>query len=326
MQRLLSLAATFLIGSAAFAQVEPRVAGDWRCGEESLHIGADGRYQKSTNGQVTESGMISANNGSWTLKSDTGRTDVGSFSFLAGKLTMHGSISGSWTPLTSHPAVTQASPSHSFSTPIHTTNSAAPSNTAKFNSPPSAKNYNSPVAEHQDYNPPQSTQPYTPPSNYWSSQPISTSPDPQVRTAPPSFSNSQPLPAFPNARPFKPLMYVPGAPTYPPGYKPLVGPRPASVNPPGWRPPADHPNDRGPNQDSNGNWVERNHPKPGSAQYTYAADAKPNGRPGDLSSFEQNAAAQWQQRGQSPGYQRVPQGGYIPVMKDNKARSFWRGF
>lgn len=121
-------------------------------------------------------------------------------------------------------------------------------------------------------------------------------------------------------------MYVPGAPSYPPGYKPLVGPRPASVNPPGWRPPPDHPNDRGPNQDSNGNWVERNHPKPVSNPYINAADANRNSRNGDLSSFEQNAAAQWQQRGQAPGYQRVPQGGYIPVMKDGKARSFWRGF
>lgn len=317
MRRVLTLAATFLIGSAAFAQVEPRMAGDWRSGEESLHIGADGRYQKSLNGQVTESGTISANNGNWTLKSDTGRSDTGSFSFLAGNLTMHGGMSGSWSPSSSHPAASQASPSHSF----------APSNTPKSNPPPSAQNYNPPASEHQNYTPTPSSQPYTaPPSSYWSSQPTSTSPDPQVRTAGPSFSNSQPLPAFPNARPFKPLMYVPGPPSYPPGYKPLVDPRPASVNPPGWRPPADHPNDRGPNQDSNGNWVERNHPKPTSAQYINAADVKPNGRRGDLSSFEQNAAIQWQQRGQSPGYQRVPQGGYIPVMKDNKARSFWRGF
>lgn len=323
MQRLLSLAATFLIGSAAFAQVEPRVSGDWRCGEESLHIGADGRYQKSVNGQVTESGTISANNGNWTLKSDTGRSDAGSFSFLAGKLNMHGGISGSWSPLSSRPAVTQVSPAVTQSSPSHS--SSTPSNTAKYIPPPSAQKY-APPAEHQDYNPTSSPQPYTPPSNYWSSQPVSTSPDPQVRTAGPSFSNSQPLPAFPNARPFKPLMYVPGAPTYPPGYKPLVGPRPVSANPPGWRPPADHPNDRGPNQDSNGNWVERNHPKPGSPEYINAASAKPNGRQSDLSSFEQNAAAQWQQRGQAPGYQRVPQGGYIPVMKDNKARSFWRGF
>jgi len=231
MRAVLTLAATFLIGSAAFAQVEPRMAGDWRSGEESLHIGGDGRYQKSLNGQVTESGAISANNGNWTLKSDTGRSDSGSFSFLSGNLTMHGGMSGSWSPSSSHPPGSQPGRSHSIA-PSNTQKSNPPPSTQNYNPPPSAQNYNPPASEHQNYTPAPSSQPYTAPSSsYWSSQPISTSPDPQVRTAGPSFSNSQPLPAFPNAKPFKPLMYVPGPPSYPPGYQPLVGPRPASVNP-----------------------------------------------------------------------------------------------
>ena len=32
---------------------------------------------------------------------------------------------------------------------------------------------------------------------------------------------------------------------------------------------------------------------------------------------------QWQNRPASPGWQTVPRGGYIPVMKDGKARRYW---
>lgn len=89
--------------SHAQAQVEPRVAGEWKVSEGNgqpakvLHIGSDGRYQMTSAGQVVDSGRITASEGAVTLQSESGKREQGRFSMLGGELKMHGgSIEGSW--------------------------------------------------------------------------------------------------------------------------------------------------------------------------------------------------------------------------------------
>lgn len=100
MKRTVLLAGFLLVShQVALAQVEPRIAGDWRDDQgRTWHIGSDGRFQASANGQVVESGRITANEGCLKMQSDSGRTEEGRFSVIGGKLQLHGgNLSGSWT-------------------------------------------------------------------------------------------------------------------------------------------------------------------------------------------------------------------------------------
>lgn len=89
--------------SQALAQVEPRVAGDWKISESNgqpakvLHIGSDGRYQLTSAGAVVDSGRISASEGAVSLQSESGKHEQARFSMIGGELKMHGgSVDGSW--------------------------------------------------------------------------------------------------------------------------------------------------------------------------------------------------------------------------------------
>jgi len=252
------------IACPAVAQVEPRVAGDWQlpssAGEPSklLHIESDGRYRSFVNGQCVDTGMFTANNSNWSLKSDSGKSESGSFSMLGGNLKLHGGpFSGSW-------AKSSGAPSHMISTPTSPASSYSSSSRAPAVAPAS------------------SSQPWYAPSG--SAQIAKPEVQPSSDTVPKSQTYSS--------------MFRNGQRPELPGY---------------------------------------NAPQPQAVQSTYsaAADAAYEAQRGSINSmgkrrvtpfdFDKWSAVQQMNRGRQ-GPQVVPRGGYIPVMKDNKARRFFQGF
>ena len=94
MKHPLSLLIALCAGTLpCFAQVEPRLAGDWHesspAGHFSMNISTNGRYTRQHNGQ-TESGKITAHDGNWQLQSDSGKVESGRFSMLGGNLKFSG--------------------------------------------------------------------------------------------------------------------------------------------------------------------------------------------------------------------------------------------
>lgn len=101
MKKTLAIAAILLVCGPAGAQVEPRVAGDWQLvgdGQaKSLHLGRDGKYHITSNGQVVDCGSVSVKDGNVNLRSDSGKQDQGRFSIIGGELKMYGGgLDGSW--------------------------------------------------------------------------------------------------------------------------------------------------------------------------------------------------------------------------------------
>lgn len=97
------LALVSMASVPAWAQVEPRFVGDWQLEPtpdqpaRTLHIDSSGRYQSMSNGRVIESGTLTASDGNWKLKSDSGQTDSGRFTVISGELRLHsGSLQGWW--------------------------------------------------------------------------------------------------------------------------------------------------------------------------------------------------------------------------------------
>lgn len=85
----------------AFAQVEPRVIGNWNMAvgggspPRSFRIDSNGHYESVANGQVIDSGTISLNNGQWKRQSTSGRSESGDYGVIGGKLQFYsGSLTG----------------------------------------------------------------------------------------------------------------------------------------------------------------------------------------------------------------------------------------
>lgn len=88
----------FLLSLAlpALAGIEPRLQGDWMMESASpqktvFHVMADGRYRTTLGNASLETGKFDALDGKWSVRSDVGRTDTGTFSLLGDMLTLRSS-------------------------------------------------------------------------------------------------------------------------------------------------------------------------------------------------------------------------------------------
>ncbi|MGD9680637.1 MAG: hypothetical protein AB7W16_05580 [Candidatus Obscuribacterales bacterium] len=88
----------FLLSLAlpALAGIEPRLQGDWMMESASpqktvFHVMADGRYRTTLGSASLETGKFDALDGKWSVRSDVGRTDTGTFSLLGDMLTLRSS-------------------------------------------------------------------------------------------------------------------------------------------------------------------------------------------------------------------------------------------
>lgn len=95
------LAAILLSGfHPAEAAVEPRLAGTWtrvdNAGQTmTLSIEPGGRYSKTVNGgRLVETGRLQMVDGNWMTSADSGRSEKGTFSIIAGKLVLRGGSTG----------------------------------------------------------------------------------------------------------------------------------------------------------------------------------------------------------------------------------------
>jgi hypothetical protein len=340
-------------GIPAIAQVEPQFAGDWQLAPESgettrsLHVDGSGRYQIVSNGQVHDSGTINMSDGSWKLKSNTGSRSEGRYSLVNGKLKLYGGgLAGKW-----------ERPSGMAQARTSVANSLVPAGNSLMSS-------GSPVplgGAQQGYSPMAGG--VAVPLGHPSSSQGNT---PQVQTAPdfrsqsgnhPAYTRQQPGYNIPGSHPqqelpgYNPAAYAgqPKKGNYVPTSTPHSQPgveyrtvRPGAYiskiwNPDGiqtnkaseWSPEQNHqvPGKQYPTS-APANWtppvnppIYSNPPLTGTAAsngYQYPAEQRKT----DFNTWSKVQEQFAGMRGPRP----VPQGGYIPVMKDNKARRFFKGF
>lgn len=119
MRIFLALAIVFFCSTlSSWAAVEPQLEGNWQSGDGTvLSIKSDGSYQKSSQGRVVETGTLTALDSKWSLRTDAGRPDGGTFSLLKGELTLRSSVTATTTwkrastaPLPATPAVKTTAP------------------------------------------------------------------------------------------------------------------------------------------------------------------------------------------------------------------------
>jgi hypothetical protein len=90
--------ALWISTAAAWAVVEAQLAGDWKSDDGTvLQIQSEGQYKKLTAGRIVETGTLTALDGKWNLRSDSGRLDSGTFSIIGGALTLRSSVAGTTT-------------------------------------------------------------------------------------------------------------------------------------------------------------------------------------------------------------------------------------
>jgi len=359
MRHVLPLATlVFLIGSAAFAQVEPRMVGDWHLSdsEQSLHIQSDGRYQSKVQGRVVDSGKISATNGMWKLKSDNGRADTGTVSFISGNMALHGGLAGSWSRSSS-------SATAAFSkSAVHQTLSAPIVPAYKPNYASSPPETNSPP---QDLNPPSAAGSETSPTYATGTSMNAQGTASGVAAGAPKKSwKSMAQQALNLTDKAKQLMGAPptavnGNNYTSSGPQQNDGPPPSSqtyssmyghgnANLPGYSAPSTsgssppYPSQGSASSNSSNSSYASDPHIPGHHTKTWMSpywrkQAESTGAPiinadevnrvGKGMPYNQTTEywehVQQQNRPASPGWQTMPRGGYIPVMKDNKARKFW---
>lgn len=335
MKKILSLAPLiFLFANANLvnAQVEPRMAGEWHSTDsaQSLHIQPDGRYQTKANGQIVDSGKLTGTNGAWKLKSDSGRSDNGTFSFISGNMHLHGGMSGAWSRSASG---AQNKTSSGYSAASH---QAVPSTQMPVYTP----NYtpSQPPTSIESVNPPQNSQSYTstfghgnrPPLPGYSSKnggeqapPTATETAPSNATAPPKKRWGKTISEYANG--------IGSA-----AASQFLGTSP-QMNGGGAQNPSYSGGTQNPSYSSSPSYTSTNNsgaPKRGDYHSPYWANVPGRhinasdvnrvgtGMPANQTT-EHWEQVQWQNRRSTPGYQTVPRGGYIPVMKDNKARRYW---
>lgn len=273
---LLAPLVTFLtFSNAATAQVEPRMVGEWHSADsnQSLVVQPNGRYQSKANGNVVDSGKITGTNGNWKLQSDSGRTDQGTFSFISGKMYLHGGLSGAWSHSPQAAQTTTASelqnlPRHSTSyssTFGHGPNNELPGYTRK-----TIEEANIPATPETGALPPQKAR-----KGFFSGAGSFAKTAASQWLNAPNNSNTANTPAQVSNRP-----------------------RGDYVSP---------------------YWKDVN---PGGHVNASDMNRAGSGMPANQTT-EHWEQVQWQNKPASPGWQTVPRGGYIPVMKDGKARRYW---
>lgn len=351
MKQTLSLLVLLTAGTLpCFAQVEPRLAGDWHesspSGQFSLNISTNGRYTRHHNGQ-TDSGKITAHDGSWQIHSDSGKVESGHFSMLGGNLKFSGGSMPS--------ALSKGSASHSA---VHH-NSSPPHN---YSAPHTMPTYHQQSQQHipvsvqppiQSQSQPQTSnipvdvqpsiqqnQPAQMTDMTQNQQPVSlkqTIKNKLIQTinSIPTFNSNQPgqqaqsLSSIPGANQIPNIPNIPNIPYVPQQiqqplkqavkqipsqtYQSMYGKQNTL---PGYAPQQD---------------LQSSTANPGTSSTAQSAStAHPTSTPGYPSSispidFNKWSAVQQMQPRTSSGLQVVPRGGYIPVMKDGKARKFFQG-
>jgi len=354
-----------------FAQVEPRLAGDWHesgpAGHFSLNISSNGRYTRHHNGQ-SDSGKITAHDGNWQLSSDSGKVESGRFSMLGGNLKFSGgnmpsalsrggaSHSSGYSPTHSAPHTPAYTPSYTppvvpVSQPQHIPVTVQP----PIQSPAQPLTQQQTSAIPVDVQPSIQQNPTAQmPDAAAGSQPVSlkqTIKNKLIQTinSIPTFNSNQPgqpIQSIPNVKAIPGVSSIPGAnhipniPTNIPNipnipyvpqqiqqplkqavqsqtYQSLYG---KQTSLPGYAPQQD----LQPSSTSNSSVTTTSTTQTGPTanQLNNAGYSKRIVTPYDFDKW--SAVQQMQPRTQS-GLQRVPKGGYIPVMKDGKARKFFQG-
>jgi hypothetical protein len=319
------LLAVFAYGLAvpAFAQIEPRMAGDWQTAAtdtepaKSWHLGADGRYQTVVDGKVVDSGRMTARDGSWKMQSDRGQTLTGTFSLLGGKLQMGGDLAGSW--------------SHGAPSSIPMSSKPLPTSNGTYKTP----NYSTPLTKAPTYTTPS----YSTPATSGAAAGISDvpasppyAPGHEARNlpgySPEAHASAESQKEYNRAR-NEEWRNRPA----PPGVKDATAEEYEAYRKSGT---LDF--SKSTTVDKNGHRIYtvedqlRDHPQTvyrvnaNDIMRNAARNSSGRGAAYENGTFEHNDALQQTNRGMAPGWRPVPRGGYIPVMKDNKARSFWRGF
>jgi len=131
-----ALACLFLHSLAlpALAGIEPRLQGDWMMENASpqktvFHVMADGRYRTTLGSASLETGKFDALDGEWSVRSDVGRADTGTFSLMGDMLTLRSSagITTQWKRVGSlpNPGLQAAVSTSSTSTSTSTSTSAS---------------------------------------------------------------------------------------------------------------------------------------------------------------------------------------------------------
>lgn len=318
---VISVSTAFVSSMAAVAQVEPRLAGEWQLepgpDQESrtLHVEGDGKYQTVSNGQVLDSGKITLYDGTWKLKANSGYSDTGRFSVVNGQLKLYsGSLAGKWlrTGGGSSSASSQAAQSSQASRSMpHTQMPQTPAsvqNMVQSDEQMSASNADEPAAQQ-----PPATGRKLP---TW----VKSIPSLVKQQLPNSMSSGNSSGTSSGASSGNSPAYTRQLPGYNiPGYKPqrsLPGYDPAAFA----------------GQSKNGNYVSTT-PRHSQAGVEYRK-VRPNAYVSKIWNPDGvEGVAPAQPKGtvtpQSSGYaglRPVPKGGYIPVMKDNKARKYFQGF
>lgn len=316
---LATLVTLFANATVTAAQVEPRMAGVWQSGEngQSLHIQPDGRYQVKEKDRVVDSGSISGSNGSWKLKSDSGRSDYGTFSFISGNMHLHGgTMGGAWSKSSGAGALQTMPRSQTYSSMYgHGQRAELPGYAAKRDTASSPPSWGSSS----------SASPGT-----MGSQPGSTGSQPGA-TGSQSVAESGAPPSEPAAKPGK-RGWSKTISEYASGLgkaakTELLGP-PGNMY--GSSSQQATPYNRGytGSQPTNGAPPKGDYHSPfwanAPGKHINASDMNRvgTGRPQNETT-EHWEHVQWQNRPAQPGWQTVPRGGYIPVMKDGKARRYW---
>ncbi|CAN5310438.1 hypothetical protein BH10CYA1_BH10CYA1_60800 [soil metagenome] len=322
---LVSMITLFANANLAIAQVEPRMAGEWHStdSEQSLHIQPDGRYQTKANGQVVDSGKLTGTNSAWRLKSDSGRSDNGTFTFISGNMHLHGGMSGAWSrsasSSTSKGSSTYSATPHqitpSAQTPVYTPNytpSQPPTPIDSVTPPHNSQSYSSMYGHGQ--------RPALPgySAKTEGAQAASTTTEtPTTSTAPQKKRWSKTISEYASGIGSAAASHVLG--TSPqmngsgaqgssysgsPGY--------TSTNNSGAPPRGDYVSPY---------WAGV------AGEHISASEMNKKYPPGRGMPYNQTTEhwehVQQQNRPASPGWQTMPRGGYIPVMKDNKARRYW---
>lgn len=91
MKRITSFVILCLSFPSVFADVDERMVGTWSMTAPTgqplvLDIAADGRFATTSNGFLLESGTMDTSNDQWSIKSDVGRLDKGTYSLTDGGL------------------------------------------------------------------------------------------------------------------------------------------------------------------------------------------------------------------------------------------------
>lgn len=309
MTKLLFLAALVLfVGDAAMAQVEPRVAGDWKDAQgRSWHIGSDGQYQATDNGQVVDSGKVTANEGSLKLQSSSGRTEEARFSMIGGQLQIRGgSLNGAW----SKGASPMSSP---YSTPAKPLSSPSFSNAPSTKPPIEAAGVkNKRVLDEQnkralDEQREQRIIDEVAKRNQFSYDTATTT---QRVNAQPSSNADPKFGGKVGARNYTDMFKTDHRTL--PGYDPATADKPVM-----------------PNISASQNSVPAQNAPP-KQKYSatigeYVKNKLNQASPQDRSYYNQLMSEQHFNRPHQQGPQAVPQGGYIHVMKDKRARNYFQG-